>query len=57
MPHTGCAKYADRFGVDALRAVSRPDGRRRRLRGMYVRVVIPGTVTVGDLVCEDGHGS
>jgi hypothetical protein len=47
-PHTGCKKFAARFGVDALAFASTPEGRRSRLRGMYVRVVEPGTVAVGD---------
>ncbi len=45
-PHTGCAKFAERFGVDAARWVnSRKD---LRLRGVCAVVVEPGTVSVGD---------
>ncbi|HEX8958889.1 MAG TPA: MOSC domain-containing protein [Solirubrobacterales bacterium] len=47
-PHTGCAKFAGRFGVDALRWISTPEGRALRMRGMYVRVLEAGTVRVGD---------
>jgi hypothetical protein len=49
-PHTGCAKFRDRFGVDAGRFVNSPDGRRLRLRGLNARVVTSGDVTTGDLV-------
>jgi len=49
-PHTGCAKFAARFGRDALRFVNSPIGRSLRLRGLNARVVVPGTVHVGDLV-------
>lgn len=49
-PHTGCVKFAERFGRDALRLVSTAEGRALRLRGIYVRVVAPGTVDVGDTV-------
>jgi hypothetical protein len=48
--HTGCAKFASRFGTDALRFVMSPEGRRRRLRGANARVIRSGTVRVGDPV-------
>jgi hypothetical protein len=47
-PHTGCAKFASRFGLDALRWISAPERRSLRMRGMYVRVVDGGVVRVGD---------
>jgi MOSC domain-containing protein YiiM len=47
-PHTGCAKFADRFGRDALRFVNSPVGRQLRLRGANAKVVVAGTVRVGD---------
>jgi len=49
-PHTGCTKFAARFGQDAFRWISTPDGRGRRMRGVYVRVVRGGTLRVGDVV-------
>lgn len=49
-PHTGCAKFRDRFGLDALRWVSTPEGRARRLRGMNCSVERPGTIRIGDIV-------
>jgi hypothetical protein len=48
--HTGCQKFSDRFGADALRLVSTPVGRALRLRGVNARVVVPGTVRRGDTV-------
>ena len=49
-PHTGCQKFADRFGADALRFVNSPPGKRLRLRGLNARVVRPGAIRVGDAV-------
>ena len=49
-PHTGCAKFVERFGVDAMRFVNSPVGRALRLRGLNARVVQPGTVRAGEMV-------
>ena len=49
-PHTGCAKFAQRFGVHALRLANSPLGLELRLRGMNAKVVTPGTVRTGDEV-------
>jgi len=49
-PHTGCAKYRRRFGVDAVRFVNSATGRELRLRGANARVVESGTVRQGDRV-------
>ncbi len=58
-PHTGCAKFSARFGLDALRFVNSPVGRELRLRGMNARVVVPGTVRTGDTIrkCPPGPNS
>jgi hypothetical protein len=49
-PHTGCDKFVSRFGVDAMKFVNSPTGRKHRLRGLYARVVRPGVIRVGDTV-------
>jgi MOSC domain-containing protein YiiM len=49
-PHTGCNKFAARFGLEATRFVNSREGKRLHLRGINARVVEAGTVTVGDLV-------
>lgn len=49
-PHTGCAKFSQRFGVEALRFVNSPEGSRVRARGINARVLTPGTIAVGDEV-------
>jgi hypothetical protein len=51
-PHTGCAKFAARFGPEALRFVSSPEGRALRLRGANARVIRGGVVRVGDPVAK-----
>jgi MOSC domain-containing protein YiiM len=49
-PHTGCAKFSERFGVDALRFVNSPVGRELNLRGINARVIEAGTVRPGDAI-------
>jgi hypothetical protein len=51
-PHTGCAKFIERFGTEAMRFVNSRTGRRLRLRGMNTRIVVPGTIRLGDLVVK-----
>lgn len=50
VPHTGCAKFADRYGKEALRWVNVGEGRERRFRGVYAFVVEGGVFSVGDKV-------
>ena len=47
-PHTGCAKFAQRFGHDALRFISTPTGQALRLRGVNTRVIQSGPIHLGD---------
>jgi MOSC domain-containing protein YiiM len=54
-PHTGCAKFSGRFGVDALKFVSSPMGHELRLRGANCRIVVAGTVRTGDAVRKLPH--
>ncbi|MCU0270234.1 MAG: hypothetical protein MUF83_16515 [Acidimicrobiales bacterium] len=49
-PHTGCAKFAARYGADARRFVNSDAGNELRLRGINARVVETGTVRVGDTI-------
>ena len=48
-PHTGCGKFAARFGTDAMKFVNSPEGRQLRLRGVNAKVVLPGVIRVGDI--------
>jgi MOSC domain-containing protein YiiM len=49
-PHLGCAKFVQRFGLDAMNFVNSPLGRELHLRGINARVVQPGSIRVGDAV-------
>lgn len=49
-PHTGCKKFAARFGVEAVRFVNSPIGKELHLRGLNAKVIQAGTMRVGDIV-------
>ena len=49
-PHTGCVKFANRFGRDAHKLVWSEQGRQARLRGLYARVVVAGVIRPGDTI-------
>jgi len=52
VPHLGCAKFVERFGAEAMRFVNSRVGRQLRLRGMNARVLVPGSVRLGDLAVK-----
>ncbi|MGA9278171.1 MOSC domain-containing protein [Ilumatobacter sp.] len=49
-PHTGCAKFSRRFGVEAHRFVNSEVGKELHLRGINARVITPGTIRQGDAI-------
>jgi hypothetical protein len=49
-PHRGCAKFAERFGRDALRLVNSAEGRALNLRGVNAKIINGGTIRTGDRV-------
>jgi hypothetical protein len=49
-PHTGCKKFVERFGVEAMKFVNSPTGRELHLRGINAKVIQPGSVRVGDTI-------
>jgi MOSC domain-containing protein YiiM len=52
IPHTGCAKFASRYGREGLRFVNVGEGRERRFRGVYATVIQSGSFSVGDKVTK-----
>jgi MOSC domain-containing protein YiiM len=51
-PHTGCKKFAARFGLEALKVFDTDEGLALSLRGINARVVEPGTIRAGDPVSK-----
>jgi MOSC domain-containing protein YiiM len=51
-PHTGCAKFAGRFGKEALRFANVGIGRDHRFRGVNAFVVASGRFQVGDKITK-----
>lgn len=51
-PHTGCSKFVERFGLDAMKFVNASERRDLHLRGINARVVGPGAVRVGDAISK-----
>ena len=51
-PHLGCGKFVRRFGVDAMKVVNSPQGRKLRLRGLGTRVVAGGEIRSGDRITK-----
>jgi hypothetical protein len=51
-PHTGCGKFVERFGLDAMKFVNSPLGRELNLRGINARVVQSGAIRRGDIVSK-----
>lgn len=48
-PHTGCRKFAARYGTDATKFVNSPEGKRLHLRGINAKVIQAGRVRIGDI--------
>ena len=51
-PHTGCKKFVERFGMDAMMFVNSDEGKQLCLRGINSRIVQAGTIRVGDEITK-----
>src|SRR5471030_719643 len=56
-PHTGCSKFVERFGLEAMKFVNAPERTDLHLRGINARVVRPGAIRVGDVARKLNGGS
>ena len=50
LKHTGCSKFARRYGPDAKTFANNKQGTALHLRGRYARIVRGGTIRLGDEV-------
>ncbi len=48
IPHTGCVKFKERYGLEAMRFTGADLS--QKLRGIYVKVIQSGTVKTGDSI-------
>lgn len=52
IPHTGCKKFVERFGLEAMKFVNSPIGKQLHLRGINAKVVRPGVIRTGDVITK-----
>ena len=50
IPHMGCKKFVERFGLPAMQFVNSATGKNLHLRGINARVVSGGKIKLGDTV-------
>jgi hypothetical protein len=52
IPHNGCKKFTQRFGMDAVKFVNSPIGKKMHLRGINAKVVKSGKINNRDIVSK-----
>ncbi|NNF00265.1 MAG: MOSC domain-containing protein [Pyrinomonadaceae bacterium] len=52
IPHTGCKKFVERFGLEAMKFVNSEIGKKLHLRGINAKVIQEGTIRTGDIVTK-----
>jgi len=50
IPHTGCKKFVARFGLEAMKFVNSPIGKKFKLRGINAKVIKEGVIRTHDFV-------
>jgi len=48
-PHTGCRKFVERFGLNAMKFINSTIGKQLHLRGINAKVAQAGVIRAGDL--------
>jgi len=49
-PHTGCKKFVDRFGLEAMKFVNSGLGKKINLRGINAKVIQSGQIATDDFI-------
>lgn len=52
IPHLGCKKFVERFGIDAMKYANSDFGRSHNLRGVNAKVVVSGDIYSRDAVAK-----
>ncbi len=50
IPHLGCKKFVERFGLEAMKFANSEFGRKHSLRGINAKVIASGDIQVGDAI-------
>ena len=50
IPHNGCKKFTERYGIDAVKFVNSPIGKELHLRGVNAKIIKSGKIKVSDVV-------
>jgi len=50
VPHLGCKKFVERFGLEAMKFANSEFGRKHNLRGINARVITGGEISAGDAI-------
>lgn len=50
IPHLGCKKFVERFGLDAMKYANSEFGRTHNLRGVNAKVISGGEISIGDTI-------
>lgn len=52
IPHLGCKKFVERFGLDAMKFANSEFGRKHNLRGINAKIITRGRIKTNDRVCR-----
>jgi hypothetical protein len=52
VPHMGCKKFVERFGMPAMQFVNSATGKKHHLRGINAKVVQGGVIKAGDSITK-----